>query len=426
MSASRAGKALAHFPYTIGANRGNSETRIRIALPQAKCAGHVTPPPVTLSNFILENVAAILVEWEQFARTIPAAAAMDTAALRDHAEAILKAIAHDIAQPQSDAQQKAKSQGKGSVERTDSAAETHSGVRHAEGFSLNDMVSEYRALRASVIRLWIHDMSSADRDTLYQLTRFNEAMDQALSESIARYSSQLDRSRELFLGVLGHDLRTPLGAILNSAEYLLLSNALSGVQTKAVSLISGSGKRLQAMISDLLDVARTRLGAALPLAPKQLDLLPVCRQVLDEENAHHPDHEIRFSTAGDLQGMWDEARLSQMLSNLVENAIRHGAADKPVTVTASGEADHVALQVHNEGVPIPQAARARIFEPLTQAEPDPIDQRKAGGLGLGLYIARAIAQAHGGTIEVESSREQGTTFTARLPRRLPNSTSHAL
>jgi signal transduction histidine kinase len=163
-------------------------------------------------------------------------------------------------------QQEAKSKGKGPQQEKDTAAERHAGVRQTEGFNLNEIVSEYRALRASVIRLWTHEMPSANRDALYEMTRFNEAIDQALTESIARYSKRLDRSRELFLGVLGHDLRSPLGAVLYSTQYLLHSDGFSGAQTKAVSAISCSGARLRDMISDLLDVARTRLGESLPIA----------------------------------------------------------------------------------------------------------------------------------------------------------------
>jgi signal transduction histidine kinase len=262
----------------------------------------------------------------------------------------------------------------------------------------------------------MEEMSPADRDTLYELTRFNEAMDQAVSESITRFSAQLDRSRELFLGVLGHDLRSPLGAVLNSARYLLHAEGLSGAQTKAVSAILRSGVRLQDMISDLLDVARTRLGQSLPIAIREANLVHTCHAVVDEAQAHHPEQILRFSPSGDLAGTWDEARVGQMLSNLIENAIRYGAPDKPVTVSASGAEDHVRLTVHNEGTPIPQAARHRIFEPLAQEEQDPTDPRRAGSIGLGLHIARAIAQAHGGSIDFESSKEKGTTFIVLLPR----------
>jgi signal transduction histidine kinase len=342
---------------------------------------------------------------------------MDTAALRNHAEAILKAIAHDISQPQTAEQQEAKSKGRGPRRENDSAAETHAGIRQSEGFSLDEMVSEYRALRASVIRLWTRKLPSADREILDEMTRFNEAIDQALTESIARYAERLSRSRELFLGILGHDLRNPLGAVMNSAQYLLHSDGLSGAQTKAVSAISRGGTRIRDMISDLLDVARTRLGEYLPISPAPIDLASTCQQAIEESQAYHPDRVITFSASGDLHGTWDEARLRQMLSNLIQNAIRHGEADTPVVVSAYGKPHEALVSVHNEGTPIPESARKRIFEPLVRGEEDPVDHARPGSIGLGLYIVRAIVQAHGGSIDVESSKENGTTFTARLPKK---------
>jgi signal transduction histidine kinase len=119
-----------------------------------------------------------------------------------------------------------------------------------------------------------------------------------------------------------------------------------------------------------------------------------------------------FTATGDCHGTWDETRLYQLLSNLVENAIRHGAAAKPVKVEAVGKPDEVQVAVHNDGDPILQSEIRRIFEPMKQAEDTP---KRTEGLGLGLYIARAIATAHHGAIDVESTKETGTTFTVRLP-----------
>ena len=373
-------------------------------------------PAAKLSEFILSEMEPILEEWEKYAKTISSAKGMDTAGLRDHAEAMLKVIAKDIARGQTAAEQEAKSKGRGPEEADDTAAESHASDRQSEGFSLNEMVSEYRALRASVIRLWTREMRLADRETLEEMTRFNEAIDQALTESVARYSARLDRSRDLFLGIVGHDLRSPVGAVINYAQYLLRSNDLSGAQAKAASAISRSGTRLREMISDLLDVTRTRLGESLPLAPARIDLASTCEQAIEEAQAYHPEHVITLGISGDLKGTWDEARLRQLLSNLVENAVRHGAADAPVRVSAIGRPLEVSVSVHNEGTPIPESARHRIFEPLARGEEDPVNHKRADSMGLGLYIAKAIVQAHGGSIEVESSNATGTTFTARLPR----------
>jgi signal transduction histidine kinase len=367
---------------------------------------------MTLSEFIIRNMELILGEWEKFARSIPAAENMDKKTLRDHAEKILKAFARDLVQFQSAAQQAAKSKGEAPDPpcKDDTAATSHGTDRFAEGFDLKALVSEYRALRATVVRLWTPEVCAEDRET--QLSRFNEAVDQALHESVLRYSDEVNRARELFLGVIGHDLRNPLGAILNSAQYLLQSDGLSGEQIKAIAVLQRSGTRIQKMLSDLLDVTRTRLGGTLPIEPRPMDLSRTGKHVTEEAHAFHPNHTLVFNSTGDCRGTWDEIRLYQLLSNLVENAIRHGASEKPVKVEAVGKADEVRIAVHNDGAPIPQSEMRRIFEPMTQTEDRP---KQAEGLGLGLYIARAIATAHHGAIDVESTKETGTTFTVRLP-----------
>jgi len=367
---------------------------------------------MTLPEFIIRNMELILSEWEKFARTIPAAEGMDTKALRDHAEKILKAFARDLVQYQSAEQQAVKSKGRAPEPlcKDDTAATSHGTERFVEGFDLKALVSEYRALRATVTRLWTAEVCSEDRET--QLSRFNEAIDQALHESVLRYSDEVTRARELFLGVVGHDLRTPLGAILLSAQYLLQSDGLSSDHIKATAAIHRSGTRIQKMLSDLLDVTRTRLGGGLPIAPKAMDVSRTAKHVAEEAHAFHPTRTVVFTATGDCRGTWDETRLYQLLSNLVENAIRHGATEKPVKVEAVGNADEVQIAVHNDGAPIEKAEIRRIFEPMKQAGDG---SSRAEGLGLGLYIARAIATAHHGAIDVESTKETGTTFTVHLP-----------
>lgn len=368
---------------------------------------------MTLAEFIVRSMEKILAAWEDFARSIPAAETLDRKALRDHAEKMLKAIAHDLVQFQSAAQQSEKSKGRAPepVRKDDTAATSHGTDRYTAGFDLKALVSEYRALRATVVRLWTPDVCSDDRET--QLSRFNEAIDQALHESVLRYSEEVGRSRELFLGVVGHDLRTPLGAILHSAQYLLQSEGLSGEQVKASARVHSSGTRIQQILSDLLDVTRTRLGGALPLELKPMDLSDMSKHVTEEAQAFHPACTILWSTTGDCRGTWDETRLYQLLSNLVENAIRHGAPDKPVRVATMAQADEVEVTVHNEGAPIPPSEIRAIFEPMRQGQ---TGSKRAEGLGLGLYIARAIATAHHGAINVESTIQAGTTFTVHLPK----------
>lgn len=371
--------------------------------------------PTRLASFILNNLEPILRNWEAFARTIPSAAGMSRAALRDDAESMLRTIARDLDTPQSEPAREAKSKGQAAPppDGQDTAAEVHAAVRFAEGFDIDQMVSEYRALRASVVRLWAP--SQTDPQDFIDLTRFNEAIDQALTESIQEYSKKLNQSRDLFLGVLGHDLRTPIGSILMSAQYLLQTlNLTPGEQGKSISRILSSATRIKTMVSDLLDMTLTRLGGALPLAVRPMDLAKTCLEAVDEARAFHPNSTLQVQLTGDLHGTWDHGRIAQVLSNLIENAVRYGAADAPVTVSAHGDSEQVVLQVHNAGPAIPAAAQQRIFEPLFRERMSA--DRPERGLGLGLYIARMIATAHGGSITVDSTDEGGTTFAVRLPR----------
>jgi len=169
------------------------------------------------------------------------------------------------------------------------------------------------------------------------------------------------------------------------------------------------------MVSDLIDFTRTRLGDGVPIVRAPMDLSVAIHEVFEEIGIAHPGHVLRSSIHGDLRGSWDESRMKQVLTNLIENAVQHGMMQTPVAVTGGADGDRVALAVHNDGPPIPEQDQARIFEPLvgTSETSSPI---VSSNMGLGLYIVRQIVQAHGGTIEVASSELAGTTFTVRLPR----------
>jgi signal transduction histidine kinase len=188
---------------------------------------------------------------------------------------------------------------------------------------------------------------------------------------------------------------------------------LEAQRIRVASRILNSAQRMTRMIADLLDLTRTRLGAGIPIIRRPMDLTPICHDVTLELQAFHPDAELHCSAEGDLRGEWDLDRLTQMVSNLVGNALQHGDGRR-VTMVTRGAADEVLLSVHN-GRPIPEAVQAAMFEPLTRYAPT--DGSSTTSIGLGLFIARAIVTAHGGTITVSSTEERGTTFEVRLPRR---------
>src|SRR3954471_18775609 len=175
-----------------------------------------------LAQFIIENLEEIMIEWEAFATSLLAPGqTMTSLALRDHSKQILQAIALDIEEGQTDLEQAYKSKGYVRIaDATRTAAMTHGALRYLAGFDLRQLAAEFRALRASVLRLWLKRGGAGGKAAFFQMTRFNEAIDQALAESIANYSDEVARSRDTFLAILGHDLRSPLAAIANSSLYL--------------------------------------------------------------------------------------------------------------------------------------------------------------------------------------------------------------
>ncbi len=374
-----------------------------------------------LAKFILANREPILAEWEAFARTCtPASGVMDITALRDHANEMLTAIAADLGTPQDVREQSEKSRGNAPDAHADedTAAEEHGAGRAESGFSVDQMVAEYRALRASVIRLWTQKRGALASADIEDLTRFNEAIDQSLAESVNRYMEDLDHSKEMFLAILGHDLRTPLGAIYTSANFLVETQDLQEPALTLTSRIARSAARTVSMVGDLLDFTRSRLGGGIPIVRAEATIGKVVHDVVDEIAAAHPGRKFDVETRGEQRGEWDCERISQALSNLVANAVQHGGEGTTVTVKVDGAGEEVAISVHNRGTPIPQDQLNGIFNPLKyrDAVAGPAAGGAQGGLGLGLYIAERIVHAHGGTIGVESSEAQGTMFKVRLPR----------
>lgn len=284
------------------------------------------------------------------------------------------------------------------------------------GFTLEEMFAEYRALRASVLRLWIDSRSQRlDEDDAQDVIRFNEAIDQALAESITRFSTGLERSREMFLAILGHDLRTPLGAVTTAAGFLVEEGDLDGNNLTLAKRIRSSAGRMKALISDLLEFTSARLGGGIELTLSEVDVGEIAREMLEEIRGQHPKRKFRIETTGDVRGRFDARRVSQALSNLVGNAVQHGAEDSPITIAVCGAAEEVSISIHNQGAAISEDDQGQIFRPFTRAAAVGAGE-EIGSVGLGLFIAQQIAVAHGGRIDVHSSPEEGTTFTLALRR----------
>jgi signal transduction histidine kinase len=373
-----------------------------------------------LADFILTNRAAILAEWEEFAKTCsPASGSMGLVALSDHAGEMLTVIARDLQTPQGGLEQSEKSKGNAPAPDTNirTAAEKHGTGRAESGFTIDEMVAEYRALRASVIRLWTKEQGEVTHTDLEDLTRFNEAIDQALTESVTRFTQDLDKSKEMFLAMLGHDLRTPIGAVMTSAKFMLETKELPEPHLTLTSRIVSSTSRMNQMVGALLDFTRSRLGGGIPIDPASLNMGKVVHDVVNEIKAAHPERKIDVDARGALTGHWDCARISQVLTNLVGNALEHGSDRTIVTIAVQGDEKEVSVSIHNRGAAIPEDQMDGLFNAMKrQGMADKADGPSAN-LGLGLYIADQIVRAHKGRIDVRSSEEAGTTFTVHLPRR---------
>ena len=392
----------------------------------SRAPGRLSPPTpngpeanqMRLHQFIRQHTEEILVEWEAFARTLTVAESMDITALRDHAREMLLVIARDLETPQTPGEQVDKAAGKSDADergKPSTAAQEHGAGRAGSGFSIQEMLSELRALRASVIRLWTKQQPQLAESDLVDMTRFNEAIDQAVAESVTQYSGNIGTAKDRFLAILGHDLRNPLGAIMMSAQFLLEQAELAESHRALIARMGISARRMNQMVSDLLDFTRTTLGGDnIPVDRQDMDAERMVRDVVGEVAARYPGYVINTETHGDLRGSWDCDRLSQALTNLVGNAVQHGSKDAPIEVAARGTADEVAISVRNRGRVIPAENLAHIFEPGVRLESD--RRHDDGHLGLGLFIVDRIVVAHGGTIDVRSSEREGTVFTMHLRR----------
>lgn len=244
-------------------------------------------------------------------------------------------------------------------------------------------------------------------DVFFQLYR----QKQQLARQLEELTTTL-RLNELFTAVLGHDLRNPLSAILNSATLLERISKEDAVKQTATRMI-GSGRRMSRMIDDMLDLTRARLGGGIPLRRNEIDFAQVVRRVIQEHQDVFPAGRVNMRQEGDLSGRWDADRLAQVTSNLIGNAFEHGESHDPIEVALDGmHADFVRLSVTNTGV-VPQDVLPRLFDPFRGGERH---LGRSDGLGLGLYIVQQIVHAHGGRVDLRTD-ERRTTFLVEIPRR---------
>ena len=272
--------------------------------------------------------------------------------------------------------------------------------RHFKGYEAGAVDFLYKPVDPHILR--------SKAGIFFQLHRQKLQLAQEL-----RDRSETLRLNEMFVAVLGHDLRNPLNAVMMSA-HVMQRAAKDDLVRDAATRILSSGDRMTRMIEDLLDLARARLAGGIPLQRERIDLGTLVPRVVQELSSAYPNRRIEVSPEGDLVGEWDADRLAQVVSNLLGNALQYGIDARPVRVRLDGaRADSVSLSVSNDGT-IPEELLPSVFDPFRRRVQHSANNT---GLGLGLFIVKQIVEAHGGSVDVHSDESEGTTFSAVMPRR---------
>jgi signal transduction histidine kinase len=352
----------------------------------------------TVTQYLRTHTQEISDDWE---RTVLAdldvLVKLERAALLDHLPEVLEGLAAWV---------------DGATDEADhffeALADGHALQRLGFGIELGTLIVEYAWLRRVVLERL--ESLTTTPELCRDLTRLNEGFDRAVTLSIRRYSEERDQQRDRFIGILGHDLRTPLQSVSMATHVLLRSKGLAAEDRKAANVVAKAVVRMERLIADVLEFARGQLGAGIPSVPSACDMGVICRVVVEEARAACPDRSIELSTRGDLQGTWDESRVHQALGNLVRNAVEHGQDPITVTVWEADDREAVFTRVVSHGPAIPDDTLRTLFDAFSHVRQD-----HRSGLGLGLYIVAQIARAHGAACEVTSS-DRETAFTIRWAR----------
>lgn len=374
-----------------------------------------------LADFIISELEPILQEWESFARTLtPAALVMTGNQLRNHAEMMLKSIANDLRTPQSPEQQIKKSHGLEDEEKQDA---DHGTGRWKSNFSVEQLVSEYRALRSSVLRLWGQAHSYASTTDVQDIIRFNEAIDQLLAVSVSSFAAakrkadEQEKNRNEFLAMLAHELRNPLSPITTASALLKKAKGNEKIIENAADVIARQAAHMARLVDDLLDVSRVTRG----LIEVQLRAVDI-RQAIDEAVEQvTPEIQARRHQL-DVAGppyptavQADKKRLVQIVTNLLANAAKYTPEGGHVKLETTVHESEVVIAVKDNGVGMSPEFISHAFELFAQAERTP--DRKSGGLGLGLALVKNLVELHGGKVVCSSAGPgHGSHFVVTLPR----------
>jgi signal transduction histidine kinase len=298
-------------------------------------------------------------------------------------------------------------------------AARHGALRQRSGIGIAQLVNEFGSVRTIVLTRWYFSGARTDSDAvLQQSIRFNRAVDGVLCDAAESFAAASTSARDTYLFTLGQDLRGPLSAIHIASIVLGRPDFGPATRHNASRRVGQALAQMDGLLSDLLEYTRNRAVPGIPVDSLPCDLAHVCAAAIESARASHPARVFDVATSGDLVASVDGPRIQQALSNLVHNAVKHGDGHTAIKLAATGDDTSVALSVWNAGRAIPEASLEAIFEPWVRVprEGSAAPGRPETNLGLGLFIAREIVAAHGGTIGVSSSAAAGTRFTIRLPR----------
>jgi signal transduction histidine kinase len=280
---------------------------------------------------------------------------------------------------------------------------------------------EYRLRRHDGVYRWIFDRGVPFTDHTGTFSGFigscvdvdeRRRTEEAQQQRSQRQLALARDFEKWILAIVSHDIRDPLNSIQLAAYELRHLADPDGLVKEHAEIVTRGVNRIQHIVGDLLDLSREREGAGIPVEPRSADLCSMCREIIEELKPIAGGRKITLGCDADGRGSWDEHRILQAISNLASNAVQHGTAGSPVDIFITGDEQCVAVEVHNDGT-IPEELLPHIFEPFRSAHRR---GNRGGGLGLGLFIAEAIARAHRGRLEVRSSAGE-TTFRMVLPRR---------
>ncbi|AKQ63378.1 Sensory box histidine kinase/response regulator [Myxococcus hansupus] len=233
-------------------------------------------------------------------------------------------------------------------------------------------------------------------------------------EELKRLAEERSAFEQQLIGIVSHDLRNPLAAILFATSAMAANAALDERSAKSVLRISSAAERANRMVKDLLDFTQARLGKGIPIYPRPLDLSAAIAGWVEEVRAAFPLRDVNIQVQGDGHAPVDPDRMAQVVGNLVFNALKYSPPDSAVDVRLRGEPQEVVLEVHNHGTPIPEEQQAHLFQPLERGQGE--RDMASRSVGLGLFIVKHVVEAHHGRVELMSSTAAGTTFTVHLPR----------